>query len=304
MQTGNTTMFTSIHLSSSMQNLGIWGAASTGTCSVLFGLTPDGYTMLRSIEIAGDIHSLAWSPSGHNLHALDSHSSQTSFTSVTNFRISDNPTLEDIIGTDVLANVTSGSQVTTHPTGSYLYVVTQYTNELVVVPLHDDTFANASLSTSRHQLIPATLDNARFHTSAVAVTSSKDTMWTLSQSSDQAIVTVFSINRNTGAIGGAIARASWTGAGDGQLAAAPFERGNMIAITNSPMGYVTVLGLESGFSYIGSNVSSEIAHDFLQPLETQRQVRGAWHSSHVRIKSYGRVLLDDYVSLGESVWID
>ncbi|OAL57215.1 hypothetical protein IQ07DRAFT_594611 [Pyrenochaeta sp. DS3sAY3a] len=296
----NTTKFTSLHLTSSTKNFGIWGSASTGTCSVLFGLTSDGYTTLRSREIAGDIHSLAFSPSGRNLRALDSHSSTATTTSITNFRISDEPNLEDIIGTDVLTNVSSASQIIAHPNGNRIYVVTKDTNELIAVPLSAETSRRrATLSQSRYKLLPSSIDATQFQTSSLAITASKRVLWTLSQSPNQAVVTAFTLNATTGDVIEVGARATWKGAGEGQLTAAPFEAGDVVAISNSPMGYVTLLGLDYGT--VATSQSSE--QDFLEELPLEREKRGV-EAAAPKIRSFGRTALDDYVGLGESVWID
>lgn len=286
-----------------MRNFGIWGSASTGTCSVLFGLTPDGYTTLRSKEIAGDIHSLAFSPSGHNLRALDSHSSASATTSITIFRIAEEPNLEDIIGTDILTNVSSASQIIAHPTGNQIYVVSKDTNELIAVPLQPETSlrrSRSTLSQSRYKLLPSSLDATQFQTSSLAITASKRVLWTLSQSSNQAVVTAFTLNATTGDVIEVGARATWKGAGEGQLSAAPFEAGEVVAISNSPMGYVTLLGLD----YVTAVAAQSSEHEFLEELPVVREKRDGVQAAAPKIKSYGRTVLDDYVGLGESIWID
>ncbi|KAF1849208.1 uncharacterized protein K460DRAFT_278304 [Cucurbitaria berberidis CBS 394.84] len=300
---GNTTKFTSLHLTSSTKNLGIWGTASTGTCSVLFGLTSDGFTTLRSKEIAGDVHSLAWSSDGRNLRALDSHSSASSATSITNFRIADDPNLEDIAGTDVLANVTKASQIVSHPSSNMVYLITKDTNELITISLQQNKHIRrrAALSPSRYKLLPSSLDATQFHASSLAITSSKTTLWTLTQSPNQAVITAFSLNATTGEVVDVAARASWKGAGEGQLAAAPFELGNVVAITNSPMGYITLLGLDTSSPAVGLELDQSSKHDFLQPMAVDNI---SVEAAAAKIQSYGRRSLDDFVGLGEGVWID
>ncbi|CAO2650240.1 Nn.00g015320.m01.CDS01 [Neocucurbitaria sp. VM-36] len=302
----NTTNFTSLHVSSSNQNLGIWGTASTGTCSVLFGLTSDGYTTLRSKEIAGDVHSIAWSPTGRNLHALNSHSSASSTTSITNFRIAENPNLEDIAGTDVLVNVTSASQIVSHPTSDMVYLITKDTNELVTLPLQQNVRLRyrANLSPSRYRLLPSSLDVTQFHTSSLAITSSKTTLWTLSQSPSQAVITAFSLNTTTGEVLGVAARASWKGAGEGQLVAAPFEAGDVVAVTNSPAGYITILGLDQSPASVALELGQNSEHNYLQAIPVTQMKRDGMQVAAAKIQSYGRTILDDSVGLGECVWID
>ncbi|KAH7348220.1 hypothetical protein BKA66DRAFT_516673 [Pyrenochaeta sp. MPI-SDFR-AT-0127] len=302
----NTTNFRSLHLSSSSRNLGIWGTASTGICSVLFGITSDGYTTIRSKEIVGDIHSLAWSPSGRSLHALDSSSSASSTTSITNFRITDTPNLEDVTGIDVLSNVSSASQIVSHPTGDWVYVVTRDTNELVTVSLQESAqlHRNATLTPSRHKLLPLSLDASQFHTTSLAITASRTSLWALSQSSNQAVITAFGLNVTTGEVIGVAARASWKGAGEGLLTAAPFEAGDMVAITNSPVGYVTILGLDSSSLTVANEPALGSEHDFLQPIAVTAAKRSGIEASSAKVKSYGRVILEDFLNVGEGVWID
>ncbi|KAJ4372891.1 hypothetical protein N0V83_003182 [Neocucurbitaria cava] len=274
---------------------------------VLFGLTSDGFTTLRSKEIVGDVHSLAWSPTGRNLHALNSRSSASSTTSITNFRIAEDPNLEDIAGTDILANVTSASQIVSHPTSDLVYLVTKDTNELVTLPLQQMNMRlrhRATASPSRYRLLPSSLDATQFHTSSLAITSSKNTLWTLSQSQNQAVITAFSLNATTGEVLNVAARASWQGAGEGQLTAAPFAAGEVVAITNSPMGYITVLGLEQNLAGFASEFGQSSEHDYLKAMPVTGLKRDGMDAAAARIQSYGRAILDDFIGLGESVWID
>jgi DNA-binding beta-propeller fold protein YncE len=258
---------------------------------------------VRSQEIAGDVHSIAWSPSGRNLHALDSHSSTTSATSITNFRIAEDPSLEDIVGIDVLANVSSASQITAHPTESFVYVVTKDSNELVILPLDGDTLANTSTVPKRYKLLPSTLDASLFHTSSLAITASKSTLWTLSQSTSQAVITAFSL-ATTGEVINIAARASWAGTGEAQLTAAPFKGGDVVAVANSPTGYITILGLDQGALTTVQAADENDRHGYLQQMAASMSKGNGVEAMAAKVKSYGRAALDDYVSLGESVWID
>ncbi|CAN9424130.1 unnamed protein product [Alternaria alternata] len=300
----NTTSFESLKLSSSTQNTAIWGTASTGTCSIVFGLTPDGYETLRSQEIAGDVHSIAWSPSGRNLHALDSHSSQQLSTSISNFRISEDPNLQDVVGVDILGNVTNASQIVAHPTETLMYIATKDANELVVLSLVGDTLVNNSTVVLRYRLLPSSLNTTEFHTTSLAISASKTTLWTLSQSSRQAVVTSFTLNVTTGEVVDVAARASWQGVGEGQLTAAPFAGGDVVAIANSPTGYITVLGLDRSVFDTADVFQDPAIHNYLRPMIVENKGNKSLHMAASKIKSYGRALIDDYISLGESIWID
>jgi hypothetical protein len=302
---GNTTAFTSLRLSPTAFNSGIWGSASTGTCSILFGLTTNGYLQLKSKEIAGDIHSLAWTANGQNLHALDSHSSPVEATSIVNFRISEDPNLEDIIATDILANVSHAAEIVSHPTSNRLYVVTKDTNELISVRAPD--IANSSSTTqlpSRYRLLPSSLDASRFHTSSLAIGASKSTLWALSQSSNQAVITVFSLNATTGEVVDAVARASWAGNGEGRITAASFAGGDIVAITNSPIGYVTLLGLDQGGVKVAQDADGGYDHAYLEALKMERSDASHINAASAKVKSYGRTALDEYIAIGEAVWVD
>lgn len=250
------------------------------------------------------MHSIAWSPNGHNLHALDSHSSAFSATSITNFRIADDPNLDDIAGTDILANVTSASQIVSHPTGNRLYLITKDTNELISVATPSGTRRRrrGTLAPSRYRILPQSLDTPDFHSTSLAITASKTTLWALSQSANQAVIAAFSLNPTTGEVLDVAARASWKGAGAGELTAAPFTAGDLVAITNSPAGYTTILGLDSGTATTVQEIDKEGQHDFLQQI-TEVGVDGV-EAAAPKVKSYGRVILDDFVGLGEGVWID
>lgn len=240
------------------------------------------------------------------MHALDSSSSISSPTSITNFRIAGTPNLEDIIRTDFLANVSSASQIVSHPTADLVYIVTRDSNELVTVVLQESARLQRKeyLNPLRYNLLPSSLDNPEFHTSSLAISTSRASLWTLSQSSNQAVVTVFGLNATTGEVVGVAARASWKGAGEGQIIAAPFEAGDIVAITNSPVGYVTILGLDSNSPTSANMLAQGNDHEFLQQIPTIRAKREGVRTAAAKIKSYGRTILDDIVSLGEGVWIN
>jgi hypothetical protein len=272
---------------------------------VLFGLTIDGYSQLRSKEITGDVHSLAWSSNGRNLHALDSHSSSTPTTSIVNFRISEDPSLEDIVSTDILTNVSDASQIVVHPSINRMYVVTKGTNELITLTLAQNANTTTSAQApSRYRILPSSLDSSQFHTSSLAITASRNTLWTFSQSNKQAVITAFTLNTTTGDIVDAAARASWSGIGEGQITAASFESGDVVAITNSPVGYVTLLGLDQGVATTAQNTGIVDGHEYLQQLGEGRDATQSVASSAVKVKSYGRTVLEEGVDMGESVWID
>tara|TARA_R110002003_G_scaffold325_7_gene18816 strand:- start:1800 stop:2615 length:816 start_codon:yes stop_codon:yes gene_type:complete len=271
----------------------------------LFGLTVDGYTQLRSKEIAGDVHSLAWGPKGHNLHALNSRASLSTATSVVNFRISDDPNLEDIIGTDILANVSDSAQIVAHPSSDRIYVVTKGINELVTMSIQQTaTSMKLASAPSRYMLLPSSLDASQFRTSSLAISASGKTLWTLSQSPNQAVIVAFTLNATTGEVVDATARASWGGAGEGQLTAAPFEDGDIVAITNSPLGYITLLGLDQASTMDVQSSEDNSGHEYLEQLEVVQRRRSGVAAAPAKIKSYGRTILDDIISIGESVWVD
>lgn len=272
---------------------------------MLFGVTIDGYTQLRSKEIAGDVHSLAWGPNGHNLHALNSRASSDSVTSVVNYRISDDPNLEDILRTDFLANVSDASQIVAHPVGDRIYVVTKDANELVTVALEADGLSIKAASTpSRYKLLPSSLDSTKFRTSSLAISASKSTLWTLSQSANQAVIVAFTLNPATGEVIDAAARASWGGAGDGQLTAALFEASDVVAISNSPLGYLTLLGLDQNALGSAQDLESNSSHEYLEEIKMPNRQTGQGYPAAFKVKSYGRIPLDEFVAMGESVWVD
>jgi hypothetical protein len=176
---------------------------------VLFGLTIDGYSPPSPKETTGDVRSLAWGSNGRNLHTLDSHSSSTTTFPVVDFRISEDPNLEDIASTDILANVSDASQVIVHPSIDRMYVVTKSTNELITVTLAQDANTITSAQAPSHyRILLSSLDSSQFHTSFLAITTSRNTLWRFSQFYKQAIITVFTQNTTTGEIINAAARAS------------------------------------------------------------------------------------------------
>jgi hypothetical protein len=254
---------------------------------------------MRSKEIAGDIRSLAWSPDGRHLHALDSHSSTLSQTSVFNFFISPDPTLQEQNITEILANVTGASQMVTHPTGNLLYVVTD-NNELVTIPLSEDI--STAEAPSHYKVLPSSIDASTYTTSSVTISSSKTSLWTLSQNNAQAIISVFSLNAQTGAVIGAVARASWGGYGYGQIAPAPFVGNDMVAITNSPTGMVAFIGLDVGAVPVNASGEVKVESDgFLEKIWMLNV--GREDVAAPKLKSFGRVDLG-FDTLGEGVWVD
>ncbi|KAF1962403.1 hypothetical protein CC80DRAFT_160463 [Byssothecium circinans] len=313
----NTTKFSSIHVTSSpLAPFSIFGSASTGTCSTLFSSSLIGFRLLRSKDIAGDVRSLAWSPNGRHLHALDSRSSSSPATSIFNFYISEDANLNDQNGTDILANVTGASEMVTHPTANIVYVVLKDTNELVTIPLEEHKGAGDATSTpKRFNILPSTIDATQFTTIALTISSSKTSLWTLSQSSVQAIISVFSLDPKTGEVITSVARAAWTGAGGlghAHLAPAPFTGGDLIAVTNSPIGIVAFLGLDVSAKAMGKGEQDVVNVDgdgFLEEIWTlgtkdqKAGVDGGADVLAVKLKSYGRIDLG-MDALGEGVWVD
>ncbi|KAF2677951.1 hypothetical protein K458DRAFT_395424 [Lentithecium fluviatile CBS 122367] len=300
----NTTKFTTLHLTSGKQApYSIFGSASTGQCSTLFSLTVSGFSTLRSREFAGDIRSLAWSPNGRHLHALDSHSSAKSATSIFNFFIAPEPTLLDQNITDTLANVTGATQMVTHPTGNLVYVVTD-TNELVTISLSEDVSKESS--PSRYKILPSSIDASMYTTSSLTISSSKTSLWTLSQSNLQAVITVFSLDATTGAVISAVARAAWSGYGYGQIAPAPFVGNDIVAITNSPTGIVAILGLDVGVVPAGEHGEVKVEGEedgFLEEVWMLNVKRDGSAAVAPKLKSFGRIDLG-FDTLGEGVWVD
>jgi len=238
---------------------------------------------------------------------LDSHASSSPSTSIFNFFIAEDPTLNDQEETDILANVTGAEQMVTHPTGNLVYVVSKITNELITVPLGGQKGVNSSTLPKRYNILPSSIDGSLYTTSSVAISSSKTTLWTLSQSEVQAVISVFDLNATTGEVVGAIARAAWSGVGGigaGQIAPAPFVEKDMIAVADSPVGMVAILGLEKTASATRSGANERVVNidgdGFLDEVWTLQDVR---NGATVKLKSYGRIDLGlDHV--GESAWVD
>lgn len=212
--------------------------------------------------------------------------------------------MQDVVAVDVLGNVTNASQIVAHPTETLMYIVTKDTNELVVLPLVGDTPANNSTVVLRYRLLPSSLDVTEFHTSSLAISASRSTLWALSQSSRQAVITSFNLDVVTGEVINVAARASWQGIGEGQLSAAPFNDGDVVAVANSPTGYITILGLDHSTLRTAYVDDDRGIHDYLEPMTVNKSRRKDIHMAAPKIKSYGRALIDDFVNLGESVWID
>ncbi|KAK7183954.1 hypothetical protein DPSP01_011723 [Paraphaeosphaeria sporulosa] len=299
----NATAFSTLHLTPSSQApYSIYGSASTGNCSVLFSTSVSGFKSLRSKEFAGDIRSLAWSPNGRHLHALDSHSSQSAATSIFNFYISADDTLNAQNQTDILANVTNAEQMVTHPTGNLVYVVTKDSNELVTIPLQG---SETPASPSRFKILPSSMDPSQYTTLSLTISSSKTSLWTLSQSPAQVVVTVFSLDPTTGVVINTVARAGWTGDGaffPAQISPAPFAGNDIVAVTNSPVGYTAFIGLDKGTTALGEAGDVKIAgEDFLEDAWMLNVKSGAVAAP--KLKSYGRIALA-FDSLGEGVWVD
>ncbi|KAF2020245.1 hypothetical protein BU24DRAFT_459841 [Aaosphaeria arxii CBS 175.79] len=272
----NTTSFKNIKLTSGPQPPStIFGSASTGSCSAIFSTSVSGYYQHRSSDIAGDVRSLVFSPDGHHLRALDFKRN-----SIMNFIIREDTDFDDLNGTDVLTDVTTSRQIISHPGGHRLYVVTQDTNELIDLALLSTTDrVDSSLPTRHHTILPKDTKPGEFFTSSVAIPSANTTLWTLSQSSTQAQITVFKLDPVTGEVKEKVARAGFKNAGGSAetvtsaLSAAPFG-GNLVAVTTYPGGMVAVMGLD----------------------ET---------GGTVKIKSYGRaVITQDAGCCGEAVWVN
>lgn len=300
---GNSTAFSTLHITSSNQApYSIYGSASTGNCSVVFSTSVLGFKSLRSKEFDGDIRSLAWSPNGRHLHALDSHTSASAATSIFNFNINDYSSLNDLNQTDILANVTNAEQMVTHPTGNLVYVITKDTNELVTIPLQ---CAGTSVSPSRFKILPASINPSLYTTLSLAISSSKNSLWTLSQSPAQVVVTVFSLDPTTGAVIGAVARAGWTGDGaysPAHISPAPFVGNDIVAITNSPVGYTAFIGLDQGTTAKGETGDIKVAGDEFLEEGWMLNVKSDAVMAP-KLKSFGRIGLA-FDSLGEGVWAD
>jgi hypothetical protein len=51
-------------------------------------------------------------------------------------------------------------------------------------------------------------------------------------------------------------------------------------------------------------VQDPATHNYLRPMIVENKGNKSLHMAASKIKSYGRALIDDYISLGESIWID
>jgi 6-phosphogluconolactonase (cycloisomerase 2 family) len=232
----------------------IYGTASTGTCSALFSVSVTGYHTLRSNEIKGDVRSFAWSPDGSHLHALDTESS-----SLLNFNISEDPNLQDLLDTKVVADTKAARQVIAHPVGHRLYLITRDTNELLDIPLQSNDRVEGTAVANRSRILVSDTPEGQYVTTSVAISSTNATLWTLSHTGPDEntfMVTAFKIDPVTGAVQGRVARASFRNyLGDGAVVAtsslipAPFE-GDMVAVTTYPGAMVAVLGL------VGSSITA------------------------------------------------
>ncbi|KAI4926534.1 hypothetical protein J4E85_006828 [Alternaria conjuncta] len=177
--------------------------------------------------------------------------------------MSEDPNLQDVVGIDVLGNVTSASQIVAHPSETFMYIVTKYSNELIVVSLAGDTLSPL-----------------------------------------QAVITAFTLNVTTGEVVDVAARASWQGFGEGQLTAAPFDDGDVVAITDSPTAYITILGLDQS-TLPSARIGEDFGlHDYLYAMQVDERKRKDIQMAAPKIKSYGRVFVDDHVNLGDCAWID
>ncbi|PSN72303.1 hypothetical protein BS50DRAFT_658181 [Corynespora cassiicola Philippines] len=296
----NATKFSSLHLSSADQPpYNIYGSASTGTCSAMFSISSTGSQTLRSAEVAGDIRSFAWSPNGRHLHALNSRASTASATSILNYYIDEHPSLTDLRVTDLLQNVTSAEQLVSHPSGKRVYLVTK-TNDLITIPLLNTTGVDSSVSPSRHAVLPSSIDASLFTTSTLAISSSNTMLWTVSQSPNQAIISVFALNPTTGEVVQAVARSTWAGNGVPTLVAAPFEGNDVVAVTNSPVGMVAFMYLEQGAAAATTAVTTtDDGMDFLKEMDAMDTAV----SAAAKIKAFGRLDLG-FENIGEGVWVN
>jgi 6-phosphogluconolactonase (cycloisomerase 2 family) len=187
------------------------------------------------------------------LHALDTETS-----SLLNFNISDDPNLQDLLDTKVIADTKAARQIITHPVGHRLYLVTRDTNELLDIPLQTDDRVEGTPATNRSRILVTGTPDGQYVTTSVAISSTNATLWTLSHTGaadNSFMVTAFKIDPQTGAVQGRVARASFKNyLGDGSVATsslvpAPFE-GDMVAVTTYPGAMVAVLGL------VGSSIAS------------------------------------------------
>lgn len=198
--------------------------------------------------------------------------------SLLNFNLADDPTLEELLDTKPIANAVAARHIITHPVGHRAYVVTRDKNELMDIPLLTNDRVNGSASANRSVILFNETPAGHYVTTSVAISSSNATLWTLSHSTGDMsatfMVTVFRLDAETGAVQRRIARASFTNhIGDGiaarsEILPAPFD-GDMVAITTYPGGMVAVLGL------VGES-----------------------------IKAYGRAMSQDEGCCGDGAWLD
>ncbi|KAF2182330.1 hypothetical protein K469DRAFT_788325 [Zopfia rhizophila CBS 207.26] len=245
---GNTTSnFKSIQLLAQTERPGcIFGAASSGTCSTIFALSPSGFQTLRSDAVHGDIRSIAFSPNQRHLYALDIHTSL-----LLNYYISDAPSLQDLLDVDVLPELSGTIKVISHPKLHKLYLVAQNTNELVTVPMLYNDRRDIAVNLTHHEVLSKNDTYIHFFTSSIAISSSASYLWALSQSSNNNnIITVYPLNTTTGDIVDEPLWFNWTprgGKAGGSfqtsfIAPTPFES-DFVAVTSFPAGSVEILGI-------------------------------------------------------------
>ena len=116
---------------------------------------------------------------------------------------------------------------------------------------------------------------------------------------------MFSLDPVSGAVVSTIARAGWASDGGyspARILPAPFTGNDIVAITNSPVGYTAFIGLDNGTTSKSQEADVHIARDDF--------LRDAWifnvnseSDAAPKLKSYGRMGLA-FESLGEGVWVD
>lgn len=119
------------------------------------------------------------------------------------------------------------------------------------------------------------------------------------------MVTVFSLDPTTGAVIGAVARAGWTGDGaysPAHISPAPFVGNDIVAITNSPVGYTAFIGLDQGTTAKGETGDIKVAGDEFLEEGWMLNVKSDAVMAP-KLKSFGRIGLA-FDSLGEGVWAD
>lgn len=81
------------------------------------------------------------------------------------------------------------------------------------------------------------------------------------------------------------------------ISPAPWLGGDIVAVGNSPVGYVAFVGLDEG---AGKESDARVSgEDFLEDMMMGTEELGV----APRLKSYGRIGLG-FGSLGEGVWVD